>query len=158
MKALSDLLSCWYTPAKLKKKNCYFYEKVKLLECSLMHLKFHSFLVNSDKFKNTTITFNKISSYEVFYRFIDFLMTYLYKTDLYDQQNDALCSAKLLYGDHWYKLRKKVVQKQNLGVHYNLPSSSRNYVQWLRQILYDLTSRTWSSHYIRLGLGTPFFI
>ena len=28
------------------------------------------------------------------------LMTYLYKTDLYDQQTDALCSAKLLYGDH----------------------------------------------------------
>ena len=51
-----------------------------------MHLKFHSFLVNSDKFKNTTITFNKISSYEVFYRFIDFLMTYLYKTDLYDNK------------------------------------------------------------------------
>ena len=72
-----------------------------------MHVKFHSFLVNSDKSTNTAITLNKISSYEVFYRFIDFLMTYLYKIDFYDQQTDALYSAKLLYRDHWYKLRKK---------------------------------------------------
>ena len=40
---------------------------------------------------------------------------------------------------------------QNLLVHQNQLALNQNYNHWLSQIVYDLTSKTWTSHYIRLG-------